>query len=187
MTRRSVTFLALVSASLFSVAQDATQSNTNISEPNGLIVTGLAGFRPTRTWNDVDTYRFKTGLRVEYSLPDAKWLSVGVEYFYSQRVISKFNLTTGEQWDEYYPQHTFYGRVDLHPIQMFNPNSPFDLYLGAGYGYYRTNGIDDSWGEEFDMALQGGFRYWITRNWGASLEVGVREQSHILLGANYRF
>lgn len=187
--RKSSTAIALmvfVFSSFLSVAQEATQTDIQKSEPNGLIVTGLAGFRPTKTFGDVDAYRFKTGLRLEYSLPEVKWLSAGIEYYYSQSVIVVIDYTTGEQWDEFYPEHTLYGRVDLHPIQMFNPNSPFDLYLGAGYGYYRTIGFNDTWGNEYDFALQGGFRYWINSHWGASIDVGVREQTHILLGASYR-
>lgn len=152
----------------------------------GVSTTLNVGLRPES--GESGFRNFKTSLRVEYAHPKFNWVSVGVEGGLHYEVGGYFVGVNTFQF-VHRPVYSLYGRVDIHPIQMFWPQSPFDVYLGGGYGYYyKVYEENESLNWEYnDYSLQAGFKYWIDANWSVGLDVGIREQTHYMMGVGYRF
>ena len=122
-----------------------------------------------------------TGTSLETDVGDAYTPEVDVTYFFTPHIAAELIAATAEH--EVSAGVNDLGETMILPPTLtlqyhFMPDNAFSPYVGAGLNYSHFYGEEDGTGfNNLDVeggigyALQAGFDYWLSENWGLNLDV----------------
>ncbi|MCM2344665.1 MAG: outer membrane beta-barrel protein [Alphaproteobacteria bacterium] len=118
----------------------------------------------------------------EASVGDAFVPEFDISYFFTKNIAAELILATAQHQVNYTGDVNLGDTMILPPTLAlqyhFTPESRFSPYVGAGLNYSIFYGEDSGTGfTDLDVdgglgyALQAGFDYWLTDNWGVNVDV----------------